>query len=320
MSSRKTASIPLSLAPCAAWLGQLVWLERSRWGDNMEMNKPSELRALLRGGGMITAPGAYDCITARMIEHAGFSAVYMTGAGTAAALGYPDYGLVTMSEMAENAGRIAAAVKVPVIADADTGYGNEMNVVRTVREYEQRGVAGIHIEDQGFPKKCGHLENKIVVPLDEYLTKIRAAVSAKRDPDFLIIARTDARAVLGFEEAVRRANASLDAGADLAFVEAPESLKEAAAVPKLVHGPCLLNIVWRGKTPDIALDDAESMGYKLAILPVVLFNAVAGICDKMLEELKEKRRHPLPVADIPPKEFFRRMGAEQWDAMASGNR
>ena len=130
---------------------------------------------------------------------------------------------MTMSEMVENAGRIAAAVTVPVIADADTGYGNELNVVRTVREYEQRGVAGIHIEDQGFPKKCGHLENKMIVPLEDYVAKIRAAVSAKRDPYFLIIARTDARAVLGFEEAIRRANTSIEAGADMAFVEAPQS-------------------------------------------------------------------------------------------------
>ena len=277
------------------------------------MSKASELRERLRHEGMLTAPGAYDCITARMIEQAGFSAVYMTGAGTAAALGYPDYGLVTMSEMVANAGRIAAAVKAPVIADADTGYGNELNVTRTVREYEQRGVAGIHIEDQGFPKKCGHLENKAIVPLEDYLAKIRAAVAAKRDRDFLIIARTDARAMLGFEEAIRRANASLDAGADMAFVEAPESLEEVEAVPRLVRGPCLLNMVWRGKTPDVSIDEAQAMGYKLAILPVMLFNAVVGVCDQMLDELKQKRRHPMPVADVAPKEFFRRMGAEEWD-------
>src|SRR5580693_7573533 len=136
----------------------------------------SRLRALLKQDGMVIAPGAYDCISARTIDQAGFPAVYMTGAGTAASLGYPDFGLVTMNEMADNAGRIAAAVKVPVIADADTGYGNELNVTRTVREYERRGVAGLHIEDQGFPKKCGHLDNKSIVPLDEYLAKIRAAV------------------------------------------------------------------------------------------------------------------------------------------------
>lgn len=287
-------------------------------GDNVGMNqvgigKPGTLRGLLRGDAILTAPGAYDCITARMIEQAGFNAVYMTGAGTAATLGYPDYGLVTMSEMVENAGRIAAAVNVPVIADADTGYGNELNVVRTVREFEQRGVAGIHIEDQGFPKKCGHLENKVIILLEDYLAKIRAAVSVRRDRDFLIIARTDARAVLGFEEAIRRANASMDAGADMAFVEAPQSWEEVAAVPRLVHGPCMLNMVWRGKTPDVGIDDAQAMGYKLAILPVLLFNAVVGVCDKMLGELKEKRRHPTPLADVAPQEFFRRMGAEDWD-------
>ncbi len=265
------------------------------------------------------APGAYDCITARMIQQAGFGAVYMTGAGTAAALGFPDYGLVTMSEMVENAGRIAAAVSVPVIADADTGYGNELNVVRTVREYEQRGVAGIHIEDQGFPKKCGHLENKTIIPLEDYMAKIRAAVSAKRERDFLIIARTDARAMLGFDEAIRRANASLAAGADMAFVEAPQSLEEVSAVPRSVHGPCLLNMVWRGKTPDVSIDAAQAMGYKLAILPVMLFNAVVGICDRMLDELKQKRRHPLPVADVAPKEFFRRMGAEEWDKVTTAS-
>jgi 2-methylisocitrate lyase-like PEP mutase family enzyme len=281
--------------------------------DNEEMTKARQLRELLSNTELITAPGAYDCITAKMIEQAGFSAVYMTGAGTAAMLGYPDYGLVTMSEMVENAGRIAAALSVPVIADADTGYGNELNVVRTVREYEQRGVAGIHLEDQGFPKKCGHLENKAIIPLEDYVTKIRAAVSARSDPDFLIIARTDARALLGFDEAVRRANAALDAGADMAFVEAPESLEEVAAVPRLVHGPCLLNMVWRGKTPDVSLDETQTMGYKLAILPVLLFNAVVGVCDQMLGELKQKRRHPMPLADVAPKEFFRRMGAEDWD-------
>jgi len=272
-------------------------------------------RERLRADGMITAPGAYDCITARLVEQAGFAAVYMTGAGTAATLGYPDYGLVTMSEMAANAGRLAAATTLPVIADADTGYGNELNVVRTVREYERRGVAGIHIEDQGFPKRCGHLEDKVVIPLSDYLAKIRAAASAKRDPDFLLIARTDSRAVLGFDEAIRRANAALEAGADMAFVEAPQTREEVAAIPRLVGGPCLLNVVWRGKTPDISLDDAQSMGYKVAILPALLFTAVIGVCDAMLEELRRTRRHPVPAADLTPAEAFRRLGAEEWDPL-----
>ena len=280
------------------------------------MSRASTLRALLKQDGMVVAPGAYDCITARTIAQAGFSAVYMTGAGTAATLGYPDYGLVTMSEMADNAGRIVAAVDVPVIADADTGYGNELNTTRTVREYERRGVAGLHIEDQGFPKKCGHLDNKVIVPLDEYLAKVRAAVAARRDPDFLIIARTDSRAVLGLEEAIRRANAALAAGADMAFVEAPQTVEEVAAVPKLVKGPCLFNNVWRGKSPDIAFDDAQRMGYKVTIVPGMLFKAVIGVCDATLKQLKEGGRHPILDTGMTVRDAFRRVGADEWDAVS----
>ena len=263
--------------------------------------------------GMVAAPGCFDCITARSIERAGFEAVYMTGAGTAASLGYPDYGLVTMSEMADNAGRIATAIKLPVIADADTGYGNELNAIRTVREYEKRGVAGIHIEDQGFPKKCGHLEDKTIVPIEDYVAKIRAAVSAKVDPDFLIIARTDSRAMLGFEEAIRRANAAIEAGADMAFVEAPQTLDETASVPKLVKGPCLLNMVWKGKTPDLSIDEAGKMNYAVMILPGVLTRTVVGACDAALADLKAKGRHPAPLSDITPQQGFRLSGADEWD-------
>ena len=190
------------------------------------MSQAGRFRELLQRDGMVVAPGAYDCITAKLIAQAGFDAVYMTGAGTAATLGYPDFGLVTMSEMVANAGRIAAAVDLPVIADADTGYGNELNVIRTVREYERAGVAGIHIEDQGFPKKCGHLDDKQIIPREDWLAKIRAAAASRHDRDFLIIARTDARAVAGFDEAVARANAALAAGAEMAFVEAPQTLED----------------------------------------------------------------------------------------------
>ena len=280
------------------------------------MTRGQQFRELLRRGNLTIAPGAYDCITARSIVQAGFDTVYMTGAGTAATLGYPDYGLVTMSEMADNAGRIAAAVEVPVIADADTGYGNELNATRTVREYERRGVAGLHIEDQAFPKKCGHLENKLIVSLDEYLAKIRAAVAARCDPDFLMIARTDSRAALGFDEAIRRANAALAVGADMAFVEAPQTLEEVAAVPRLVKGPCLLNVVWRGKTPELALRDAERLGYRLAIVPGLLFKAVIGVCDAMLSELRGTGRHPVPVSSLTIREAFRRVGADDWDAVS----
>jgi 2-methylisocitrate lyase-like PEP mutase family enzyme len=273
------------------------------------------LRELLRRDGMIAAPGAYDCITAKLIEAAGFAAVYMTGAGTAASLGYPDFGLVTMSEMVANARRIAAAVAVPVIADADTGYGNELNVVRTVREYERSGVAGIHIEDQGFPKKCGHLDDKEIVAREDWLAKIRAAAAARGSADFLIIARTDARAVAGFDEAIARANAALEAGAGMAFVEAPQTREEVAAVPRLIRGPCLLNLVYGGKTPAIGLDEAEEMGYKLAILPGLLLKNVIGICERMLDALKRTRHHPPPVEEMTVREMFARFGADEWDGL-----
>jgi 2-methylisocitrate lyase-like PEP mutase family enzyme len=279
-----------------------------------DMSKAKQLRSLLRQDGMTIAPGAYDCITATLIAHAGFPAVYMTGAGTAVSHGYPDYGLLTMSEMVENAGRIAGAVDVPVIADADTGYGNELNVVRTVHEFEGRGVAAIHVEDQVFPKKCGHLDDKEIIPFDDYIAKIRAAVDARRSLDFLIIARTDARAVVGFEEAIKRANAALAAGAEMAFVEAPQTIDEVKAVPKLVGGPCLLNVVRRGKTPPIELNAAEAMGYKLAILPTLLFRGVIGCCEELLAELKTGA-FPTPPKDLSLHEAFARFRADEWDSL-----
>ena len=213
------------------------------------MTQASKLRAALSEPGMVIAPGAYDGLTAMLVAQAGFAAVYMTGAGTSVSHGYPDFGLLTATEMVANAARMVRAVDVPVIADADTGYGNELNVVRTVRDYEQAGVAGIHIEDQVSPKRCGHLDDKEIVPREDWIAKIRAAADARRDPDFLIIARTDSRAVSGFEEAVGRANEAMSNGADIAFVEAPQTLEEITAVPRLVKGPCLLNVVWGGKTP-----------------------------------------------------------------------
>ena len=281
------------------------------------MSQAARFRELLRRDGMIVAPGAYDCITARMIARAGFDVVYMTGAGTAATLGYPDFGLVTMSEMVDNAGRIATAVDVPVIADADTGYGNELNVSRTVREYEQRGVAGIHIEDQGFPKKCGHLDDKEIVPREDWLAKLRAAVAARRNPDFTIIARTDSRAVAGFDEAIARANGALAAGADMVFVEAPQTLEEVAAVPRLVNGPCLLNVVRGGKTPDLDFVEAERMGYKLAIVPGLLFKSVIGVCEQALAELRSAGRHPPLIKELTVREAFQISGADEWDALRS---
>jgi 2-methylisocitrate lyase-like PEP mutase family enzyme len=273
----------------------------------------AQLRALINQAGMIVAPGAYDCVGARLAQEAGYKAVYMTGAGTAAALGYPDYGLITMSEMAENAERLATAVTIPVIADADTGYGNELNVTRTVREYQRRGVAGLHIEDQGFPKKCGHLEGKTVIPLNDYLAKIRAAAAAKTDPDFLLIARTDARAVTGYQDAVGRMNAALEAGADMAFLEAPQTTAEVEAIPRLIKGPCLLNIVSGGKTPMLDLAHAERLGFRLAILPGLLFQTAVSAFRSALSEVKAQQRHP--QLNVGVQEAFRAVGSDDWDAL-----
>ncbi len=278
------------------------------------MSKASELKALIKRDGMTIAPGAFDGITAKVIASAGSDAVYMTGAGTAAAHGYPDYGLLTMTEMVINAGKIAATANLPVIADADTGYGNELNAVRTVHEYMRQGVAAIHIEDQVFPKKCGHLDNKEVIAAEDYIAKIRAAADARGDSDFVIIARTDSRAVIGFDEAIKRANAALAAGADVAFVEAPQTMEEIAAVPKQVKGPCLLNVVRRGKTPTIELKDADAMGYKLAILPTLLFRGVIGCCEELLDEVK-KGHFPAPPKDLSPHEAFQRFGSDEWDEL-----
>ena len=279
------------------------------------MNGPARLRQLLARPDMLVAPGAYDGITARLIEQAGFSAVYMTGAGTSASFGLPDYGLLTMTEMVGNAARITGATGLPLIADGDTGYGTELNVVRTVQEHERAGTAGIHIEDQVSPKRCGHLDGKELVSREEFAAKIRAAVASRRNPDFLVIARTDARSVAGFDESIARANLALQAGADMAFVESPETLEEIQAVPKRVTGPCLLNVVWGGKTPQVDMRDAQAMGYRLAILPGVLLKTVYGACDAALKALRETHRHPTPLFDSTVQDAFRRFGADEWDAM-----
>lgn len=280
------------------------------------MSAGTELRKLINQDRLLVAPGAYDCITARLIVRAGFPAVYMTGAGTAATLGFPDYGLITMTEMVDNARRIAGVVDVPVIADADTGYGNELNVVRTIRAYSRAGVAGVHLEDQTFPKRCGHLAGKTLVPLAEYVSKISAAANERLDPDFVIIARTDARAVEGFDAAIERANRALEAGADVAFVEAPETIEEVKAVPRLVNGPCLMNYVHKGRTPALPLSDVEAFGFKLAIVPGMLFGTMLSAGMDILEELKTTGRHPHQKHDLDVRERFAMVGATEWDEVS----
>jgi 2,3-dimethylmalate lyase len=248
---------------------------------NRRRSAPARLRALLAGPGPLIAPGAYDALSARLVEEAGFDVVYMTGFGTTASLiGRPDVGLLTGAEMVDNARRIVSAVDVPVIADADTGYGNALNVLRTVQLYEQAGVAGIQLEDQVAPKKCGHMSGKAVIQTSEMVGKIRAAVAARQDPDLVIIARTDAAAVSGVADAVARGRAYAEAGADLLFVEAPTSEADIEAVATELSGvaPLVFNWAEGGKTPPLPLARITELGFSLVIYPIgTLLAATAGI-------------------------------------------
>ncbi|PKB64364.1 MAG: hypothetical protein BZY80_02915 [SAR202 cluster bacterium Io17-Chloro-G2] len=239
-------------------------------------------RQLLAQPEIIMAPGAYDCLTAKIIEQAGFPAVYMTGAGTSVArLGQPDLALATMTEMLANAAAIAGSVDVPVIADADTGYGGVLNVGRTVRLYERTGVAAIHIEDQESPKRCGHLDNKRVIPADEMVQKIHAAVDARIDGNFTIIVRTDALAVTGWDDTMERCQAYVEAGADVLFVEAVRSKKQAQLITRRFEKPMLYNFVESGKSPLIPAGELQRLGFKLVIFPasalLLVTKAVAGL-------------------------------------------
>jgi carboxyvinyl-carboxyphosphonate phosphorylmutase len=228
------------------------------------------LREMLSRPEPVLAPGAYDALSARLVEGAGFEAVYMTGFGTSASLlGRPDVGLLTFSEMVDNARRLVQAVKVPVIADADNGYGNPINVVRTVKEYEAAGVSAVHIEDQVIPKKCGHLEGKQVIDASEMVEKVRAAVEARHAEEFVIIARTDARAVEGMDGALERASLYRDAGADALFVEAPRSEEEVSAVAEAFPDvPLLFNWLEGGETPPVPLERLKELGFGLIIFPL----------------------------------------------------
>jgi len=250
--------------------------------------RAGSLRQMLGGQEPILAPGAYDALTARIYEQAGFPAIYMTGFGTSASLlGRPDVGLLTMSQMVDNARRIAQAVSVPVIADADTGYGNPLNVIRTVQEYEAAGVAAIHIEDQVTPKKCGHMEQKQVIPGAEMAEKVRAAVAARSSPDFLIVARTDARAVEGLDSALARARAYREAGADVLFIEAPQSEAEVAEVAAAFTGvPLLFNWAEGGKTPPMPLARLKELGYRIVIFPIAALLTAATTVRALAAEIR----------------------------------
>ena len=250
------------------------------------MNARQRLRALIDEPRYTIVPGAYDPLTARLVQVAGFDAVYLTGGGYSRANGYPDLGLLTMSENVQFIARTVDTVDIPVIADMDTGYGNALNVIRSVREYEKTGVAGFHLEDQVSPKKCGHYEGKELVSKGEMVAKIKAAVDTRRDADMVVIARTDARAVEGFDAALERMNAYLEAGADVGFVEAPQTVEEMAKIPSSISKAALVNIFEGGKTPPLPARELEAMGFRLGIYPSQTHRAAIFAAKEVLATLK----------------------------------
>ncbi len=232
------------------------------------MSPRQTLKQLLKRNKLLVAPGCFDGLSARLVQEAGFEAAYLSGGAVARSMGIPDIGLVTMSENIERAAQVASVISIPIIADADTGYGNAVNLVRTVRAFERAGVAAIHIEDQITPKRCGHLDGKEVIPLDEMLQKLKAALANRSDADFGIIARTDARGVHGFDDAIKRGQAFAKLGVDAIFIEAPQSEEELAEIPRQIPNiPLLVNVFKGGKTPMLPVERLEKIGYRIAIYP-----------------------------------------------------
>ena len=271
-------------------------------------------KELLQGERLVVAPGCFDGLSARLVEEAGFEAAYLSGGAVARSMALPDIGLVTMSEIIERTEQVVAAVKIPIIADADTGYGNAVNLVRTVREFERTGVAAIHIEDQITPKRCGHLEGKEVISLAEMERKLEAALTTRKDPDFEIIARTDACAVHGLEDAVRRGRSFARIGADAVFIEAPQSEAELETIASSLSGvPLVVNLFKGGKTPLVPVSKLQQMGYRLAIFPSDIQRAAIHSMRKVLRHLKkEKTTEAMDYELTTFKERDKIVGLDNW--------
>lgn len=282
----------------------------------MTQRLTTRLRELLAGPRALMAPGVADPLFARIVAQQGFDALYMTGAGTSAVrLGMPDVGLLTLTEMADNVARIVAAAQLPLIADADNGFGGPLNVRRTVQEYERAGAAALHLEDQVLPKRCGHLAGKQLVSTSDFVAKIHAAVDARRDEDFVIIARTDAIAVEGFDAAIDRALAYKEAGADVLFVEAPSQAQLADIVPRLDH-PVLYNMATSGKTPFLKREEIEQLGFKLIIYPNWMMLAAIKAATGVLQTLKAEGTIASIAPDVPSfQEFFDLVGMQDVRAL-----
>ena len=282
------------------------------------MNVRRTLRGLVEEKSGLVVPGAYDGVSARLVARAGFPAVYMTGYGTSASrLGLPDLGYAGLAEMADQARNLAATVSIPLIADADTGYGNALGVQRTVRAYEAAGVAALHIEDQVAPKRCGHLSGHQIVPLAEFTGKIRAAVEARRDPDLMIIARTDAISAVGFDEALRRGEAAARAGADVLFIEAPRDETQVERVAKTFDTPLLYNYAAGGRSPLLPFTRLRALRYAILLLPVDTLLVAAKAMSRFLAELRA-RDDVVSLGDqaMPFAEFNALIGALDQMALA----
>lgn len=257
------------------------------------------LRELLAAPGVIRSLGAHDVFTARLIEAAGLETVFLGGFGTSASLlGLPDVGFLTLTEMADAVRRMALRVRIPVVADGDTGHGDLHNVVRTVREFEQAGAAGVLLEDQVTPKRCGHFAGKQVIPAEEMVRKLRAALQARRDPDFVIVARTDARAVEGLDAAIARANRYAAAGADVCFIEAPEGRAELERIPREVRHPLLVNMLTGGVTPILAVEELGRLGYKIVVCPIESLLVAGTAVRRLIDALLTRGRCDLPAGEM----------------------
>jgi 2-methylisocitrate lyase-like PEP mutase family enzyme len=272
------------------------------------------LKTLLQRQSLLVAPGCFDGLSARLVEEAGYEAAYLSGGAVARSMGIPDIGLVTMSESIDRAAQVVSAVNIPIIADADTGYGNAVNLVRTVREFERAGVAAIHIEDQITPKRCGHLDGKEVISAVEMEQKLGAALAARSDGDFCIIARTDARGVNGFDDAIERARRFAKLGVDAIFVEAPQSEQELAEIPQRLPGiPLLVNVFKGGKTPMLPMARLQQMGYRIAIYPSETQRAAIHAMRNALATLKrEGTTESIDGTLTTFKERDRVVGLDEW--------
>ena len=279
------------------------------------MHPGKKVRKALAGKGLVTAPGVYDMISAKIADPMGFDALYMTGFGVAATLGMPDAGLASYTEMVERVGLICAGTSTPVICDGDTGFGGLLNVERTIRGYEAAGAAGIQLEDQVFPKKCGHTPGRRVVPTEQMVRKIEVAAASRSSPDFLIVARTDARTNHGLDEALRRGEAFAKAGADVLFIESPESEEEMARIGRSFDLPLVANMADGGRTPILPKKRLEELGYRLAIFPVSGLLAVAKALERVYGVLKEKGSSDTIGAELYPfNGFCRAIGFEHvWE-------